>query len=81
MPGKVAKVYIKDEILDNVKISNQKNALEVQGEIKPQIASELEDHERPEIGIDDIHVEFLIGDGILFLFCQVSQGDDDIEAR
>ena len=55
--------------------------MDVQGEIKPQIASELEDHERPEFGIDDIDVEFLIGDGILFLFCQVGQGDDDVEAR
>lgn len=35
MPGKTARVYIGEEILDNVKITKPKNALEVQGEIKP----------------------------------------------
>ena len=35
IPGKVAKVYLPDEVLDNVKITKPKNALEVQGEIKP----------------------------------------------
>lgn len=35
VPGKTARVYIGDEILDNVKISNPKKALEVQGEILP----------------------------------------------
>lgn len=35
IPGKVAKVYLPDEVLENVKISKPKNALEVQGEIKP----------------------------------------------
>ena len=35
MPGKVAKVYIGDEVIDNVKINEPKNAMDVQGEIKP----------------------------------------------
>ena len=35
MPGKTARVYIGDEVLDNVKITKPKNALEVQGEITP----------------------------------------------
>ena len=69
MPGKVAKVYIKDEILDNVKISNPKNALEVQGEIKPgedmdlKISldhldlkfSQLKDVDKAEITVTDVN--------------------------
>ena len=35
IPGKTARVYLPTEVLDNVKINNQKKALEVQGEIKP----------------------------------------------
>ena len=35
IPGKVAKVYLPDEVLNNVKITKPKNALEVQGDIKP----------------------------------------------
>ena len=35
MPGKVARVYIGDEVVENVKINKPKNALEVQGEINP----------------------------------------------
>lgn len=35
IPGKVAKVYLPEEVLNNVKITKPKNALEVQGEIKP----------------------------------------------
>ncbi|MBS6602605.1 MAG: membrane protein insertase YidC [Brachyspira sp.] len=35
IPGKVAKVYLPDEVLENVKITKPKNALEVQGEINP----------------------------------------------
>lgn len=35
LPGKVAKVYLPDEVLENVKITKPKNALEVQGEIVP----------------------------------------------
>ena len=33
--GKTARVYLPEEVIDNVKINNQKKALEVQGEIKP----------------------------------------------
>ena len=35
IPGKTARVYIGEEVLDNVKITKPKNALEVQGEINP----------------------------------------------
>lgn len=35
VPGKTARVYLPEEVIDNVKINNQKKALEVQGEIKP----------------------------------------------
>lgn len=35
VPGKTARVYLPTEVIDNVKINNQKKALEVQGEIKP----------------------------------------------
>lgn len=35
VPGKTARVYLPKEVIDNVKINNQKKALEVQGEIKP----------------------------------------------
>lgn len=35
MTGKVAKVYLKDEVLDNVKISKPNKAVEVQGELVP----------------------------------------------
>lgn len=35
VPGKTARVYIGEEVLDNVKITKPKSALEVQGEIKP----------------------------------------------
>ncbi len=35
LPGKVAKVYLPDEVLENVKITKPKNALAVQGEIVP----------------------------------------------
>ena len=35
VPVKTARVYLPKEVFDNVKINNQKKALEVQGEIKP----------------------------------------------
>ena len=35
IPGKVAKVYLPEEVLNSVKITKPKNALEVQGDIKP----------------------------------------------
>ena len=35
IPGKVAKVYLPDEVLENVKITKPKNALEIQGDITP----------------------------------------------
>lgn len=35
VPGKTARVYLPEDVIDNVKINNQKKALEVQGEIKP----------------------------------------------
>lgn len=35
MAGKIAKVYLPDEILENVKIKNPAKAVEVQGEFKP----------------------------------------------
>ena len=35
MPGKTARVFIGDEILNNVKITNPKKALEIQGDIVP----------------------------------------------
>ena len=35
MAGKVAKVYLPDEVLDNVKVLNPSKAIEVQGEFKP----------------------------------------------
>ncbi|MBR6098600.1 membrane protein insertase YidC [bacterium] len=69
MPGKVAKVYIGDEILENVKISNPKNAVEVQGEIEPgkdmdlKISldhldlkfSQLKDVDKAEITVTDVN--------------------------
>ena len=41
MPGKVAKVYIDDEVIDNIKINEPKNAMEVQGGIKPGETMEI----------------------------------------
>lgn len=35
IPGKTAQVYLPGEVLDNVKIDNQKKALEIQGGINP----------------------------------------------
>lgn len=35
IPGKTARVYLPGEVLDNVKIDNQKKALEIQGGINP----------------------------------------------
>ena len=35
IPGKTARVYLGDEVLENVKITKPKNALEVQGDIVP----------------------------------------------
>ena len=35
MPGKFAKVYIDNEVIDNVKIKDSKKAMDVQGEINP----------------------------------------------
>ena len=69
MPGKVARVYIGDEVFNDVKIQNPKKALEVQGEIKPgenmdlKISldhldmkfSQLEKVEKAEIDVTDIN--------------------------
>ena len=71
IPGKVAKVYLPDEVLDNVKITKPKNALEVQGEIKPGENidfkmsldhldlkfSQLDKIEKAEITITDINTK------------------------
>lgn len=35
VPGKVARVYVGEEVIDNVKISDPKKAIEIQGEINP----------------------------------------------
>lgn len=71
IPGKVAKVYLPDEVLDNVKITKPKTALEVQGEIKPGENldlkmsldhldlkfSQLEKIQKAEITITDINTK------------------------
>jgi len=69
MPGKIARVFVGDEVLDNIKITNPKNALEVQGDIKPgedmdlKISldhldlkfSQLKDVDKAEITVTDIN--------------------------
>ena len=52
IPGKVARVYIGDEVFENVKISNPKNALEVQGEINPGENMDL------KISLDHLDMKF-----------------------
>jgi YidC/Oxa1 family membrane protein insertase len=69
MPGKVARVYIGEEVIDDVKISDMKKALQVQGEINPgqnmdlKISldhlslpfSKLEKVEKADISITDVN--------------------------
>ena len=72
IPGKVAKVYLPDKVLDNVKISNPKKALQIQGsEITPgenidfKISldnldmkfSELEKVEKAEVTVTDVNTK------------------------
>ncbi len=52
MPGKVARVYIGDEVFDNIKINNPKKALEVQGEITPGENMDL------KISLDHLDMKF-----------------------
>ncbi len=52
MPGKVARVFVGDEVIDNVKISNQKKALQVQGEIQPGENLDL------KISLDNLDLPF-----------------------
>ena len=52
MPGKVAKVYINDEVIDNVKIQDPKKAMEVQGEINPGENMDL------KISLDHLDLKF-----------------------
>ena len=52
MPGKVARVFVGDEVIDNVKISNQKKALQVQGEIVPNENLDL------KISLDNLDLPF-----------------------
>ena len=52
MPGKVARVYIGDEVVENVKINKPKNALEVQGEINPGETMDL------KISLDHLNMTF-----------------------
>lgn len=71
IPGKVAKVYLPDEVLENVKITKPKNALEIQGDITPGENidfkmsldhldlkfSQLDKIEKAEITITDINTK------------------------
>lgn len=71
IPGKVAKVYLPEEVLDNVKITKPKTALEVQGEINPGENidfkmsldhldlkfSQLEQIQKAEITVTDINTK------------------------
>jgi len=71
IPGKVAKVYLPGEVLENVKITKPKNALEVQGEITPgenidfKISldhldlkfSQLEKVEKAEVTVTDLNTK------------------------
>lgn len=72
MPGKVAKVYLPDSVIDNVKITDAKKALQIQGsEITPgenidfKISldhldlkfSQLEKVEKAEIAVTDINTK------------------------
>ena len=72
IPGKVAKVYLPDKVLDNVKISNPKKALQIQGsQITPgenidfKISldnldlkfSELEKVEKAEVTVTDVNTK------------------------
>ena len=52
MPGKTARVFVGDEVLDNVKISNQKKALQVQGDIVPNENLDL------KISLDNLDLPF-----------------------
>ena len=52
MPGKVAKVYIGDEVVENVKIQDPKKAMEVQGEIKPGEKMDL------KVSLDHLDLKF-----------------------
>lgn len=52
MPGKVARVYIGDEIIDDVKITDMKKALNVQGEIDPGKDMDL------KISLDHLNLPF-----------------------
>ncbi len=71
MTGKVAKVYLKDEVLDNVKISKPNKAVEVQGELVPgepvdfKVSldnlglkfSQLDQIEKAEISVTDLQTK------------------------
>lgn len=52
MPGKVARVYIGEEVIDNVKITDAKKALNVQGEIAPGESLDL------KISLDHLNLPF-----------------------
>lgn len=52
VPGKVARVFIGDEVLDNVKIRDPKKAMEVQGEIVPGEELDL------KISLDHLDLKF-----------------------
>ena len=52
MTGKVAKVYLKDEILDNVKIEKPNKAIEVQGELVPGEPADF------KISLDSLNLKF-----------------------
>ncbi len=52
MTGKVAKVYLKDEVLDNVKIEKPNKAIEVQGELVPGEPADF------KISLDSLNLKF-----------------------
>lgn len=52
MPGKVAKVYIGEEVIDDVKVTDLKKALTVQGEINPGQNMDL------KISLDHLNLPF-----------------------
>ena len=78
IPGKVAKVYLPDEVLENVKITKPKNALEIQGDITPGENidfkmsldhldlkfSQLDKIEKAEITITDINPKYFLMENV-----------------